>query len=171
MASVALAAVSALGTANAETVQTTTVVTQTELPNMEKTDFMAFDLNNDGILSMKEVGEKLFFIFDKDGNQVIDNIEFDQKRVMTIIPMEKQVFTFVDENDDGTPNEATFTYETFIEQSGLIRFDQNMNGLSAAEFIQDSFLQLDDNNSKVVELDEWKRAYTDMARKETERFN
>lgn len=163
------------GPALAQTVTTTTVVKQTELPpQIEKTDFMAFDLNKDNILSMQEVGKKLFYIFDTDGNEVIDNIEFDQKRVLTIIPMEKQVLTYVDLDNDGRTDEATITHETFIQKSGLIVFDEDLDGLSAADFIKLSFLQLDDNNSKVVELDEWEKAYTAMTHypnAEQDRYN
>jgi hypothetical protein len=60
----------------AETITETTVVKPVDQPHLNKVDFSAFDLNHDGILSMPEVGEKLFYIFDLDGNEVIDNIEF-----------------------------------------------------------------------------------------------
>ncbi len=147
--------------ANAETVSTTTVVTQKEVPNVRKTDFASFDLNRDNILSMVEVGEKLFYIFDTDGNQVIDNIEFTRSQVMTIIPMEKQTFTFVDVDSDGVAEQQAYNYETFLQQSRLMRFDKDMDGLSPADFIGATMLKLDIDKSGVIELTEWKKAYID----------
>lgn len=165
LASASCALLFSTAPANADTTVTTkTVVHQKELPNTNKTNFNAFDLNEDGILSMQEVGEKLFYIFDTDGNEVIDNIEFDHKQVMTIIPMQKDTYTYVDIDNDGKTDSATYTYETFIQQSQLMRFDENMDGLSPADFIEMSFLELDDDKSKVIELDEWKEEYTAKVR-------
>ena len=48
------------GTAAAETVTTTTVVTQQAIPHTNEINFIAFDIDNNGILTMNEVGEKLF---------------------------------------------------------------------------------------------------------------
>lgn len=143
---------------------TQTVVKPVDLPNMEKTNFSAFDLNKDGILDMAEVGTKLFYIFDTDGNEVIDNIEFENKKVMTIIPMEKETFKFVDYNGDGAADDTSYTHESFFKTSGLMRFDHNMDGLSPHEFVNEYFIALDDNNSKAIELDEWKEAYIKYAR-------
>ncbi|MCF8495705.1 MAG: hypothetical protein K9G62_03455 [Alphaproteobacteria bacterium] len=172
--STAFMALGAAFPARAETVTTNTVVTQKDVPNVIKTDFMAFDLNKDNILSMTEVGQKLFYIFDTDGNEVIDNIEFDNKKVMTIIPMEKSTFTFIDRDDDGQAEHGAFSYETFIEKSGLMRFDKNMDGLSPSDFIGRSFLELDTNHSKAIELPEWKKVYIESVLPpvaEQERYN
>lgn len=145
--------------AHAETVTTQTVVTQKELPKVNEVNFSAFDINGDGILSMAEVGEKLFYVFDTDGNEVIDNIEFDNPKVMTIIPMQKEVYTFVDSDNDGATEEMSYTYETFIQQSGLMRFDEDKDGLSPADFLGKSILEVDTDKSKTIELDEWKKSY------------
>lgn len=160
--------------AHAETVTKKTVVQQKELPEMNKTNFSAFDLNDDQVLSMQEVGEKLFYIFDTDGNEVIDNIEFDHKQVMTVIPMEKDTYTFVDWDNDGEAEQSTYTRENFFEVSGLMRFDKNMDGLTAEEFIGKTMLELDIDKSKVIELDEWESAYEESVRPanaEQERYN
>jgi hypothetical protein len=174
LASAALISFAIVTPAGAETVTTKTVVSQKDVPNVEKTDFSAFDLNHDNVLTMREVGKKLFYVFDNDGNEVIDNIEFQNKKVMTIIPMEKQTFTFMDYDSDGNSDQSTFTYETFIQQSHLMRFDTDMDGLSPAEFIGFSFLETDDDNSKAVELEEWEEAYSLLTRPkaaEQERYN
>lgn len=153
--------------ASADTVTTKTVVSQKNLAELQSTDFVSFDLNHDNILSMTEVGEKLFYIFDTDGNEVIDNIEFKNKKVVTIIPMEKQTFTFVDHDNDGIADKSSYTYETFIQQSHLMRFDDNADGLSPADFLERSFLEVDRDNSKAIELDEWKKIYIASVSPET----
>ncbi|MBU0799392.1 MAG: hypothetical protein KKA05_00160 [Alphaproteobacteria bacterium] len=188
-ATVSALAILAFGaTAQAETVTTTTQTTITEKPVVmvpvvpattesvttttksyvqqkavagapTRINFDAFDRNQNGILSMAEVGEHLFFIFDTDGNEVIDNIEFNNKRVITIAPMEKHTLKMVDFESDGSAELSTYTYETFTTTSGLTRFDNDLDGLSASEFIDTSMLKLDTDESKSIELDEWKKAY------------
>lgn len=162
LASTALFMLVTGGAAQAETVRTQTVVHQADIPNMEKVDFTIFDINNDGILSMSEVGKKLFRIFDTDGNMVLDNIEFHNKKMMTIIPMEKSTLTLVDYDNDGVVDKSAYEYDTFIQQSRLSRFDEDKDGLSPVEFTGNSFLELDDDKSKAIELEEWEEAYTVM---------
>ncbi|MEK7801847.1 MAG: hypothetical protein AAB276_05275, partial [Pseudomonadota bacterium] len=135
MASVAIFLCAPVGYVHAATVTTETVVTAKAVPNTKKIDFMAFDANHDNILSMSEVGQKLFKLYDTDGNEVIDNIEYKKQSVMTIIPMQKEIFTFVDVNSDGSIDRAAYSYKDFIKLSGLMRFDNDMNGLSPEEFL------------------------------------
>lgn len=158
----------------AETITTKTIVTPQAVENMTPINFSTFDVNNDGILSMPEVGERLFYAFDRDGNEVIDNIEFDKKSVLTITPMEKRTFIFVDYDNNGTVDESAYSYETFLQRSKLMRFDDDRDGLTPAEFINQSFLKLDDNDDHVIDLEEWKEAYIEMVIPlvaEQERYN
>ncbi len=161
--------------AHAETVITTkTTVSPQEMENANMIDFGAFDRNNDGVLSMAEVGEKLFYVFDRDGNEIIDNIEFEQNSMMTITPMEKETITMVDHYGDGDYEKVTYTYETFLRESQLIRFADDHNGLSPEEFIGSSFLIMDDNDDKAIDLEEWKEGYIEMVKPksaEQERYN
>lgn len=169
-----LALVMSAGQVMAETVTTKTVVAPKVIPDAEVVNFSSFDLNGDNILSMEEVGTKLFYVFDTDNNEVIDNKEFDHRQVVTVTPMEKETYTFTDWDSDGETDEATFEYETFFEQSGLMRFDQNMDGLSGEEFIQHTMLELDIDKSGVLEIDEWQKAYeisTRPANADNERYN
>jgi len=160
MASCAVLALLAINNkVQAATIETKTVTTQQHQSGVDTVNFMAFDLNNDGVLSMSEVGEKLFAIFDRDNNGNIDNHEFDAKRVITIIPMEKETFRFVDYNNDGVAEETSHTYQTFMETSNLMRFDKDRDGLSAAEFIQVDYLKLDKNDDHLINMQEWKDAY------------
>lgn len=41
---------------------------------------------------------------------------------------------------------------------GAISID-NANGLSAAEFIDEPFMVMDDNNTRAIDIQEWKEAY------------
>lgn len=152
---------------SAATITTETIVTPKDVPDTIKVDFMSFDLNGDNILSMSEIGRKLFKLFDRDGNDAIDNKEYKYRNIMTIIPMKKETFTFVDTDNDGKIEKTAYKYEDFIKYSGLMRFDKNMDGLSPEEFIGKAFNQMDGNNSKVIELAEWETAYTTLLHAKT----
>jgi hypothetical protein len=174
LSAVALTSMLVAQTSMAETVHTKTYIDTADTVENLKIDFSAFDVNGDGLYAKSEVGEKLFYVFDQDGNEVIDNLEWDRKSMYTITPMEKETFKFVDYNDDGYTDLSTYTYDIFYKESGLIRFDNDKNGLSASEFIEVGFQELDDNDNNTIELDEWVEAYTAMTRPETaeqERYN
>ena len=160
LAGVAVAAIG-LGSvsSHADTVTKQTTVTQKELPDTYKVNFSAMDLNHDGILSRSEVGRKLFYIFDTDGNEVIDNVEYGKNKVLTIIPLEKTELTMVDFDDDGKPDVTKYTSEQFADFSMLNRFDKDNNGLSAEEFIGLPFLKMDTNDDKGIDIEEWRAAY------------
>ncbi len=175
MASVAaLALYIGMPSAQADSVRTKTVVDMQDIDGTKVINFAEFDLNQDGMFAKSEVGKALFYVFDQDGNEVIDNIEWDKPSMYTITPMEKTTYKFVDYNDDGYTDLTSYTYETFYNESGLIRFDQNKNGLSAKEFIAVGIQELDDNDNNTIELDEWEEAYTVMVthkNAEQERYN
>ena len=144
---------------NAEVVKTTTVVENKDLPNVKRVDFMSFDANHDGVLSMREVGDVLFGAFDKDGNGAIDNKEYDEASVYTVIPMEATKLTFTDYNADGVDEKVTLTREEFLERSNLMRFDKDMDGLSPRDFMGSEVKAMDINHNNLIEKDEWERAY------------
>ena len=154
-----LAFMAAVPVAQAETVTTQTYIQAQDVPNVTKINFSIFDTNKDGIYSMQEVGARLFESFDRDNNDLIDNIEWDQKTVMTITPMEQEDFEFVDYDDDGVTDKSVYTYKTFYQASGLIGFDNNQDGLSAADFIETPLLELDKDGDKLLSLEEWEEAY------------
>lgn len=158
----------------ADTVKTEVHVEQKTLPDIQEVNFSAFDLNQDGEFTKQEIGERLFASFDRDGNQLIDNIEWDSKTVMTIIPMEVKTLTYIDSDDDGENEDLHYDYDTFVEMSGLSKFDKNMNGLSAKEFIEKSYQELDVDNNNLISLKEWKGGYeisSTPANADQERYN
>jgi hypothetical protein len=137
-------------------------------------NFMDFDMNKDGVLSRDEVGRMLFKLYDTDGNEVVDNIEYERRAVVTIMPMEKNTVVTYDFDGDGRPDETKYTYETFTRDTLLTRFDKNKDGLSPHEFMGMYFLSADVNDDKVVDLKEWQGSYNtviDKANKENARFN
>lgn len=159
LAGTALLVAALMPAAHADTVKTEVVVKQQDIPNMNKVYFTDFDLNKDGILSRWEVGERLFRSFDLDGNMTIDNIEFDKKSVLAVVPMEKEVLKMVDINDDGKAEVATYTTETFMQESGLARFTHGSPSISAHDFIQTDYKAVDTSKNGFIELKEWKAIY------------
>lgn len=122
-------------------------------------NFLDFDLNRDGLLSTQEVGEMLFKLFDSDGNGLIDNVEFEKRNVMTVVPMEKETTVSYDFDNDGLPERVERAHETFMEKTQLSRFDLVGGGLSPRDFVGKSFMRMDIDRSRFVELNEWRGAY------------
>lgn len=137
-------------------------------------NFMDFDLNHDGVLSINEVGKMLFKLYDTDGNGVIDNNEYERRAVLTVVPMQKNTTVSYDLDGDGIADVTKYTYETFMQDTLLTRFDKNRDGLSPHEFTGLDFLAADVNHDKVIDLKEWQGSYIasiDKLNKENARFN
>jgi hypothetical protein len=122
-------------------------------------NFMDFDLNKDGILSINEVGKMLFKLYDTDGNDVIDNNEYERRAVVTVMPMEKNTVISYDFDGDGIADKTQYTQETFMQDTLLTKFDKNKDGLSPHEFMGMDFLAADVNRDKVIDLKEWQGSY------------
>lgn len=122
-------------------------------------NFIDFDMNNDKILSINEIGEMLFKLYDTDGNQVVDNIEYERRAVATVLPMEKNTVVSYDFDGDGLADKTQYTQETFSRDTLLTRFDSNKDGLSPHEFMDMHFNEADVSNDKVVDLKEWQGSY------------
>lgn len=161
--------------AHADTViKEVTTITPEKVKGANMVDMSVFDQNKDGVLSMQEVGEKLFEMFDQDGNEVIDNIEYKTNSVMTIAPMEMNTLTFVDYAGDGTVDRTEYTHDEFLKASQLTRFAGDLDGLSPEDLMKKPFAELDDNNDKVIDRQEWKEAYSGLVKlphEEPERYN
>jgi len=164
LTAVAAVAILATGAAahaevNSTTVTTTTYVQPVPLDGVTMINFSAFDLNKDGVYTKDEVGERLFRVFDTDGNHMIDNMEWSNRNVMTIQPMEAKTIRTIDYGSTGEIDHVSETYETFVKQSGLARFASSREGLSAADFTDIPFNVVDTGGNYMVELNEWKNAY------------
>lgn len=151
----------AANSATAETIQKTTIERQVIKPGVKIVNLNEFDLNNSGTLSVNEIGEKLFYLYDIDGNEIIDNQEWDQPLIMSLVPVERETITVVDLNDDGIAEETSYDADVFMRQTRLAMFDSNKDGLSPREFINGpGFLNLDSNDDMSIDVNEWKSAYT-----------
>ncbi|HRI76061.1 MAG TPA: hypothetical protein PLW48_00080 [Alphaproteobacteria bacterium] len=140
-----------------ETITTTRQIlppTGTRLVNL-----MDFDANNDGVLSTREVGEMLFKLFDSDGNMLIDNQEFEKRNVMSLVPMEKETVVQYDFDNDGLADKVERAHETFMKKTQLSRFDMVGEGISPHDFMGKSFMLVDIDRSRFVEINEWRGAY------------
>lgn len=131
-------------------------------------NLMDFDVNGDGILSTREVGEMLFKLFDGDGNGLIDNVEYEKRNVMSVVPMEKETVVQYDFDNDGLPDKVERAYETFMERTQLSRFDFIGDGISPRDFMGKSFLLVDLNRSRFIELNEWRGAYDEAINKKNQ---
>lgn len=162
-----------INSADAKTVSKTTEYEVISTSETTPVNFKKFDMDNDGIYTMPEVGEELFYAFDQDGNEVLDKGEWEDKLVLTIQPVQKTTAIRIDYDDDGELDTATYTYERFYEDSGLARFDHNSNGLSAEEFIDEPFMVMDDNDTRTIDIQEWEEAYLGnvVPHLEPERYN
>ncbi len=129
------------------------------LPYSNTVNLASFDLNNDGVLTRDEIGEKLFRIFDRDGNLLIDNIEMETPSLVLLSPMVKTKTVTIDYFSEKKPTQKVVTYEDFIRRSGLSRFDKAQDGLSPRDFLQMSFKEVNVKNDIAIDIYEWKRAY------------
>ncbi len=129
------------------------------IPGARALDFRDLDFNRDGILSRREVGQRLFHVFDTDGNGVIDNIEYGRNSITTIIPLERTQLTMIDLDDDGRPDMTDVTREQFMDYSMLARFDDSGRGVSPESFLRKNFYVVDTDKSGVIEWKEWREVY------------
>ncbi len=137
-------------------------------------NFMSYDANKDNILSVVEISKLLFGLYDTDGNELIDNIEYKRRAVVTVMPMEKNTTISYDFNGDGIADKSQFTYETFMQNTALTWFDKNQDGLSPQEFLDLAFNLADVNNDNMIDQAEWQGAYVpriDKINKDKARYN
>lgn len=144
-------------------VKTTTSWSTTEKPIVKTgtrlINLRDFDYNKNGILSRAEAGAGLFKLYDTDGNEVLDNNEFKVRAIITLAPMSKETVISYDLDGDGLADQTKVTYETFVRDTMLSRFDASGDGLSPEEFTGREFIVADINNDKVVDEKEWQASY------------
>lgn len=131
-----------------------------------------FDINKDGILDRDEIGEKLFTLFDRDRNHVIDNREMKKVGILAFTPMKKKTISVINYHGEGIPSKTDVTEEEFMQASRLSRFDQDADGLTPLDFLGIPFNKVNVKRDGVIDMQEWKRAYASSVRpKHEEQFN
>ncbi len=144
-----------------------------EVPMGDKfVNFDEFDTNKDGILTQSEVGKRLFKMFDRDGNEVIDNIEMKKPKLVVFAPIDKKTTEIINYQSADMPTKQTVTHEEFMQQSRLAHFDKNKDGLSPLDFLDMTFYRVNVHKDGVIDLYEWERAYAESVRpRHEEPFN
>lgn len=155
----ALCAIIPMSTSFAEVIERTVTTTETILPGHRTFTFTEFDVNRDTILSVNEVGEMLFNMYDLDGNEVLDNIEYEKRSVVTVVPVEKEILISYDFDNDGLADAVQRSEAQFMQETLLTLYDRNKDGLSPREFTGRDFMEADINNDRAVELKEWQGSY------------
>jgi hypothetical protein len=122
------------------------------------------DLNKDGILAHNEVGERLFQIFDRDNNQLIDNIEMYRPSLIVFTHMEQKNIETISYHENNKAQKKTVTYQEFLKESKLSRFDKNKDGLSPLDFLEMTFNEVNIIDDAVINFYEWERAYAESVR-------
>lgn len=130
-----------------------------DLENQEEIRLEWLDLDLNGRITRTEVGEYLFFYFDRDGNESLSRGEYSKEREITFIPYEGEGITFVDINHDGQHDGTDFTTETFLHSAMIGEYDPEADGIEADEVLDKGYLKADSDRSKYIELDEWQKIY------------
>ena len=99
----------------------------------------------------EEVGEKLFEVFDGDGNQVIDNLEIKKPRLVVFRHMEKRHIETIDYHTESKSTKKNISHQEFLEKSKLSRFDKNEDGLSPLDFLEMPFNQVNVKDDAVID--------------------
>ena len=164
IAASALALTMAALPAMAQTTQQTVVKTEIHEQAVVPSDVMTFriedfDLNGDGALATQKVGDKLFKMYDADGNGVVDNVEYARKALATLVPIERTTTITYDLTGNGVADKKETSHERFLRESQLSRFDKNNKGLSARDLLDRNFRQADIDDDKFISLKEWRGAY------------
>lgn len=118
-----------------------------------------FDLNGDGSLMKEEVGDKLFKMYDRDGNGVVDNLEYARRALATVQPVERTTTVSYDVTGNGSIDKQETSQERFMRETQLSRFANNDKGLSAQELLDRTFRGADINDDHFISLKEWRGAY------------
>jgi hypothetical protein len=161
------------GMARAEDVMTTTTtetVTKSRVdwekkeepiikPGTHLLNLSEFDANKDGRLTRAEIGEKLFHVFDTDGNNLVDNVEYEKKLIATIVPVKETEKIAFYSGDNATPDKTITTVGDILKVTQLARFDKALDGLSPHDFAGKDFADADVDNDHFVKLEEWQGAY------------
>lgn len=154
-------------------VRETVTTTETAAPVVSRTEVITtapaahvvrvsdFDLKSGGVLSFREVARMLFKVFDTNGNEVIDNNEYEKRALVSLdpAPVKTQTVYSYDYDGDGVADVTKRTYETFLTDSRLVLFGRSADGISAHDFTGEHFNIVDVNNDFAIDMKEWEGTY------------
>lgn len=155
------AATPAAAEAEATVIEKTKVVTERTVPapGAMMVNFMDYDLDGDGHLSQEEAGKMLFKLFDTDGNEIIDNVEYEKRTVATVVPMERETVVTIENSKPDVPNEVRHSVTRYFEVTDLTQYDKDGKGISPRDFTDRSFMEMDTNRDKSIDAKEWRTGY------------
>ncbi len=130
-----------------------------DLQNQKYIEIDDMDLNHDKRLVRTEVAEYLFYYFDRDGNESLDRIEYRRERELSFKPNEDSVLRMIDLDNDGFDDDVVYTNESFFKEAMIGDYDPDELPIDAKYFMDVSFLRLDTDHSRAIELDEWQKIY------------
>jgi hypothetical protein len=179
MALVLLAAPAASKAEDVMTTTTTETITKSRVdwekkeepiirPGAHLLNLLEFDADKDGRLTRAEIGGKLFHIFDTDGNNLIDNVEYEKKLIATIVPVKETEKIAFYSGDNITPDKTITTVGDILKVTQLARFDKALDGLSPHDFAARDFADADVDNDHFVKIEEWQGAYDAIINAENE---
>jgi hypothetical protein len=128
-------------------------------PGTHLLNLLEFDADKDGRLTRAEIGGKLFHIFDTDGNNLVDNVEYEKKLIATIVPVKETEKIAFYSGDNATPDKTITTVGDILKVTQLARFDKALDGLSPHDFAGKDFAAADVDNDHFVKIEEWQGAY------------
>lgn len=138
-------------------------------PGAQVLNLAEFDANKDGRLTRAEIGEKLFHVFDTDGNNLIDNLEYKKKLVATIVPVKETEKIAFYTGDNITPDKTVTSTQDILRVTQLARFDAAGDGLSPSDFAAEPFEKADVSHDRFIGIDEWQGAYDALVNSENKK--
>ena len=130
-----------------------------DLENQQEIRIDWLDLNRDKRITRAEVGEYLFFYFDRDGNESLSRSEYNRDQELTVIPYEGDFITYVDIDNDNVNDGTEFTTESFLVKAMIGTYDPEKGTIEAQDVIDKGWLRADSDRSGYIELDEWQDIY------------
>ncbi len=123
--------------------------------------FYYYDPKISRIISAGDLNNNVIAIWDENNNNVIDNHEFYNNKLVVYEPMEYTKRTYMDIDGNGVPELTKEEYTMRLEQLPMYAQlnKDNKEGLTLFEFTGVGFQDADINNDNQVDYDELRKAF------------